>query len=175
MNATPPLSEPLGVDFVPFDPRHVAQMDIDADQKRFYGRVADNMAFRQVLMEPGLAWTGIYGGRVIGAAGIVKLTEYEGDCWMLVDRVPFRAWHGIARHMVRVFARAHRDGLWRLQARVRADFAVGQNFVRKFGFTACGYDTAAAPDGSDMIRYERIRFVEGRVPPGYKGDRGGPR
>lgn len=157
--------EKKGVDFIPFDPAHVAAMDVEAGAMRYYARIADNLAYRKILMEPGLAWTGLYGGRVIGCAGIIKLTEHKGDCWMLLDRVPFRAWYGITRQMVRVFARAHASGIWRLEALVRADTPVNQNFVRKFGFSVCGYETAAAEDGSDMIRYERVRFV-GAPPPG---------
>lgn len=125
--------------------RHVAALDALGDWRKMIRTAAAS----------GRAWTGLYDGRVIGVAGLGTHWAGRAEAWCLLARdVPVRAWPAIHRAALREIAAA---GLRRIEATSRAGFEQGGRWLLMLGFHAEGAMPAYGPDGSDHIRWARVR------------------
>jgi RimJ/RimL family protein N-acetyltransferase len=103
----------------------------------------------------GPAWTAMHNGKIIGVAGLGQHWPGRAEAWCLLAReVPMQAWPAIHRAVLRVLAGA---GYLRVDATARQGFAQAQRWLAMLGFVPEGVMHAYGPDGSDHMRWARVR------------------
>ena len=143
------------VEFVPFVPGHLAVLRLQAAQDLLQPLLADP-AYGVSIAVPGLSWSGITDGSVIGCAGILPQSPGRAIAWALIGSIPARDWVAVTGMVRRQIAEARRHGLWRIEAVVRADFPAGRRWVEALGFACEGLMRAYGPDRSDCYLYARV-------------------
>lgn len=152
------------VEFIPFEPAHLARLQLQAAQEMLQPLLADP-AYGESLVVPGLSWSGVAGGplfgRVVGCAGILPQSPGRAVAWALIGAVPRHEWVKITAKVRAVLAEAHGRGFWRIEAIVREGFVPGTRWVRTLGFEIEGLLRAYAPDRADCFLYAKVDDNDG--------------
>lgn len=136
------------IEFVPFEPWHLSQIEIPAAQaawiKPGYAEsLANNMA-----------WTGFIDDRVVGCAGFAPQWEGRAIAWALFGReIPKRAWTAIIAKVRKELACTAYP---RVEATVPFGFGAGCRLANALGFQVEGLLSKFGPDGSDHFLYARV-------------------
>lgn len=143
----------MHVQFVPFKADHVATL-----RARHPDDIPDvPMALARSLEVPGLAWSCLVDGDMVGSAGVAPEVPWRGVGWCIVRRdVPMRAWPAITRRARDVLAAAHLSGLQRIACFVDVRFGRGLVWARKLGFEPDGIARGYQPDRGDAVIYSRV-------------------
>ena len=142
---------------VPFEVAHgeaLLEGELNDDRNRPPTKLG---AFMPNLVHPGMAFSAIDNGYLVGAAGIAPLWEGVGEAWLLgADRIAkhSRAAARVARTGLLDVAEEH--GFWRVQAAMRSDWPELARWARFLGMTHEGSMPRYGADGSDYERYARI-------------------
>ena len=160
------------VQIIEFKKEHIEAFNFGAVDKQFEGDLF-NKANTGAIAEAGYTWSmvdpakgddrndreqaGGQGYRVLAMAGIFPLWQGVGEAWSLFT--PEALQHGVAFHLraVKVLKGFFDQGWWRIQTTVRADFETGILWLDRLGFKDEGLMEKYGPDGSDYIRYARVR------------------
>lgn len=143
----------MHVKFVPYQAHHVGELR---------ARCPDElpevpMTLARSLEIPGLAWSCLVDGALVGCAGVAIEMPWRGIGWCIVTRsVPMRAWPIITRRARDVLAAAHAAGLHRIACYVDVRFGRGLVWARKLGFEPDGIARAYQPDRGDAVIYSRV-------------------
>jgi hypothetical protein len=144
--------------FVPFAPAHLAALR-SAETEAWLAPLVARPDLAAGLEAEGLAWTGLAGGLVVGAAGVTRVWPGRGVAWALMYALPRPAWLAATRMAAHTLDAAHRQGLRRIDASVARDFAPGHRWARLLGFQPYALLRAYGPDGRDHIGYERLGWL----------------
>ncbi len=143
------------ITFTPFQPAHLDSIELQPAQAWLRGFAIDPAAFAAAAV-PGLAWSGVVGGTIVGAAGVLSLWPGRAQAWAWLAAIPPRHWTAIVRRMRAVLDTAGAQGFHRIEATVLRDFGPGCRLVRLLGFETEGLMRAYAPDGRDAFLYARV-------------------
>ncbi len=148
------------LEVVPFEPGHLLRLRPRAYERRFLGLIGDRDAYATALAVPGLSFTGLVDGAVLGCGGTYPLQRGVGEVWLALSEhfeigVPDRGWVWIDRAARALLAAALEDGFHRLQTAIEVDFRPGHNWVRRLGFSEEGIMRKYGPDGKDYMRFAR--------------------
>lgn len=142
--------------FIPYRPEHLAQLRLQSAQGMLQALLLDR-GYAAALAVPGLAWTGLVDGAVVGCAGFLPQTPGRCVAWALIGQeVPRHAWLAITRQVVAGMVEVRRRGFWRIEAVVHARFAAGRRWVELMGFEFEGLMRAYDPERSDCLLYARV-------------------
>lgn len=152
--------------FVPFCPSDLGGLRLQGAEAYLQPVVEGGAGHH--LAVPGLAWSGMIDGRVVGCAGVWPIWEGRASTWALFGEIPKPQWLRLHRHVLRVLERAHGLGYWRIEAAVDAGFAPGRRWVSALGFVNETPEAMAGygPTGRDFLLYARIdvaRLAASRV------------
>lgn len=148
------------VEFIPFEPAHLASLNLQASQASLQPWLAvlagqpEQLAARVV---PGWWWTGTIDGAVVGCAGVMPRWLGCATAVAMLGEIPPTAWvrvTGLVRHVLR---EVHRHGYRRVEASVEDGFDAGHRWAAALGFEREGLMRAYAPDGADCWLYARVR------------------
>lgn len=129
-------------------------------QKHVEKVVTEDEEHGKYCMLSELAWTGLWDGKIIGAAGILRQEDYKGQCWMALSAdIPMRAWPAIVEKTREVIEQAHELGMYRLWAAVLLGHYVGERFIQKLGFEPEGVMRYDAPNRKHQVLYSKIKFI----------------
>lgn len=135
--------------FTAFAPEHLAGIVPQAAQEGF---AAPGTA--ELLAVPGLSWTGLWQGRVVGCAGVLPVWDGRAKTWAILDaRFPRSQWIRTVAKIRRTLARAHALGYARIEADIDAEFVNGHRLARGAGFAPEAVMEGYAPGGRDVVRY----------------------
>jgi len=108
----------------------------------------------RALEGPGLAFTGIAGGTVVGAAGLVPVWPGRAIAWAVLSAMPPALFLATTRAVDRFLADQR---IGRIEAYVKSDFAAGHRWARLLGFAREGGPLRRFdPDGHDYDIYARL-------------------
>lgn len=113
--------------------------------------------------QDGLAFTVIYEGKMIACAGIAKQRKGIGLAWALYPS-NIGSYHfdpRIAKNKLKELM--DKNGFWRVEATVRADFPTGESYLRYMGFQRNGRLPQNEPDRTDSILYGITAKKNGNV------------
>jgi hypothetical protein len=133
--------------FVPYDPSHLA-----AYMPGVHPEVEAARA-----MVPGLSFTAMLDGRIIGLAGLLPQWPGRAIAWVLASNVPMRCWPAITRETIRVLEAAHTAGYRRIEMTARADDPPANRWALRLGFKPYAALWMYGPDGADHVGYVRLR------------------
>ena len=153
--ATPRAANGPSITFIPFHPAHLDSIELQPAQAWLRGFAVDPEAFAAAAV-PGLSWSGVIDGTVVGAAGVLPQWPGRAQVWAWLSAIPPRHWTPIVRRMRAVLAEAGMRGFRRVEATVLSDFGPGCRLVRRLGFELEGLMRAYAPDGRDAFLYARV-------------------
>jgi len=146
------------VDVVPFEPAHLARLRLRAAQAELQ-IVLGQPGYGNSLAVPGMAWTGLHAGAVVGCAGIKPQWPGRAIAWALLSDIPRRSWPEITAIVGRQLAAAHLAGYRRIEATVVDGWPTGRRWVERLGFGAVepphlmrAYD----PEGRDHWLYAKV-------------------
>lgn len=125
--------------------------------------------YAHLLLVPELAFAGIEGGRLVGAAGICPDSDWSGYAWLTLGpvRPSRRSWPTITAKTETVLAAAHARGLHRIWARIDPDCPAACRWIQRLGFAPEGLEEWFFPDRRDAVR---VRRLESSAPaPGAQG------
>jgi RimJ/RimL family protein N-acetyltransferase len=146
------------MNIVEYKKEHIDAFNFSAVAKQFEG-ACYNKARTAAIAQSGHTWSMLEDGRVLALGGIVPFYDEGGvgEAWFLSTPEALR--HGIALHrrVVKLFKSFFDQGWWRIQTTVRADFTTGIVWLDRLGFKDEGLMEKYGPDGSDYIRYARVR------------------
>lgn len=138
------------VTFLPFDPSHLALLDLQPAQWEFASQVKDR-AYGAMLRDTGVAVSAIVpdanGVRLIGCAGIVPQWPGRAVAWVLMGRARKNDWTPIVRRMRAMIASAHRTGTTRIEATCDTGFGPGKRLLTLLGFRIEGTMDFYSPEG----------------------------
>ncbi len=105
------------------------------------------------------AYSTFYDGELIVCSGVIHKTSYVGIAWMMPDTDPEKL-RLIDPQVCRktMLEIRERFGYRRLEATVRADFAVGHSYMKYLGFKVEGLMIACEPDGTNSFMYARTEW-----------------
>ncbi|MEZ5665875.1 MAG: hypothetical protein R3F55_00235 [Alphaproteobacteria bacterium] len=151
MSVGPTKAAPMVV--VPMTAGHLTRLRLQPAQAVLAPLVAEP-GYGAMLAEAGPAFAGLCGDRVVGCAGVVRLTAQRGHAWALLA---CDAGHSLtAIHRAVVGFLAHQR-MRRIETAVDAEFAAGHRWARMLGFECEGLMRAYGPDGRDAHLYARTR------------------
>lgn len=111
----------------------------------------------RLLVEGGDARVFVVDGRIVGATGVSNWTPWRARAWTIMDDADPR----LALPMIRLARAAldekHAEGIHRIEADVRADFAEGFRWARALGFLPECVMRGFAHDRADHILFARVR------------------
>ena len=136
----------------PFKPEHLLTMNVQEAQRGALPSLTPEYAQR--LQNAGPAFTGFVDGRVIGCAGVGYLSSSNAILWSVLAEGAGRHMVGIHRCALRLLSTLT---IRRIEADVLKGFEPGCRWLEKLGFEYEGPLRAYGEDGSDYMRYARIR------------------
>ena len=143
------------VEVRPFRPEDVYTIEPQGRHVAALEAIGDWRAMIRTAAASGPAWTALHDGRVLGVAGLGVHWAGRAEAWCLLTRdVPARLWPALHRAALRGIAEA---GYRRIEASAKTGFEQGQRWLRMLGFVPEGLMPAYGPDGSDHMRWARVR------------------
>lgn len=139
---------------VPLAPQHLAALELQAAQAVLAPLLAAP-GYAETLIAAGPAFAGLVDGRVVGCAGVVRLSSHRGHAWALLGRVPPKRFAAVHKAIARFL---DRQALRRLETAVDSDFAAGHRWAGMLGFVREGRMRAYGLDGRDADLYARVRM-----------------
>lgn len=162
----------------PFRPEDLHRLELQHVQKGEDALIEDPPA----LADGGEAWTmidahesGFLLPRVRACGGLLYFTAARAKAWSLIGReLSRREWGFLARRMAKRLDELQHEGLRRVEAETRLDFAGGHKFLLHLGFRFEGVQYGAAHDGAplglfarlgnvdfphNLVRYEKVRSL----------------
>ena len=137
---------------IAFRPEHFQRIDLQATQRMALSYVTPE--YTMAIAEAGPALTVLSGDKVLGCGGIALMPFGVGMLWAFVDG-------GAGPHFVAIHRITSRfiDAVKvrRLETAVQDGFQPGCRWVEMLGFQKEGLMRSYGPDGSDFLRYARIR------------------
>jgi len=141
--------------FVTMDPADLSLIDLRADIAEACPALTDP-AFAAALAG-GYALTAIDGCRTVAAGGVMPYWPGCGRAWLAPGNgLRRRYWPAITEATIAVFARAHADGMARIETVVREDMPANHFWARRLGFESEGLMRRWGPEGKDYRLYARI-------------------
>lgn len=140
------------VQFIPFQARHLLELDIQPAQYEWAARVL-RPGYADNLESAGPAWTGVLDGKVVGCAGIMPQWEGYAIVWAYFGMLPPRHWPRVVRFIRKTLDAA---GTRRLEANVVVGHGAACRLVNLLGFEIEGARKAFSPDGNDCFLYGRV-------------------
>lgn len=104
----------------------------------------------------GRAWTLTQAGRVVACGGLAPDGAGRAAAWTLMGALGEATGLAAARACRRMLA-SWGGEFRRIEARTRADFPAGADFLHWLGFEFEGVARAWGPDGADYIVYARVQ------------------
>lgn len=146
----------MSIRFVPFRPEHMGDIELQEAQACF--RVLMSKAtYGQALCEPGLSFSGLVNGIIVGCAGVLPHWPGRAIAWaVLSNQIPARAWPAITRKVIQVFDAAHAQGHARIECTVDCEHYTGMEWVRRLGFDKPVRLERYSPQGRDHFLYRRF-------------------
>ncbi len=146
---------PSRLEFVPFEPSHLASLRLQAAQAYLQPLMA-RPEYGAAMVGPH-AWSGAADGRIVGCAGVLAQWPGRAICWALLSRdLRTHDFQRVHRKVTAVLARVHAEGTRRIETSVDAGFDAGHRWVRALGFAPEGLMRAYSPEGRDHLLYARI-------------------
>lgn len=139
---------------VPFQPEHLTEIDLQAEQSEAAAQLRDENYTRALSAHD--SWTGIIDGRVVACAGCITLWPGRHQVWAVISAT-------IGASGMLQLSKAVLRGLalktGRIEAIVAADFKAGHRWARLMGFQL---DTPVPmrrwfPGGGDACLYSRVQ------------------
>lgn len=147
------------MEFRKFDSNDLIALNLQEFQKHVEAVITADDEHGKLCMISKLAWTGLWDGKIIGAAGILKQDTHKGQCWMVfAENIPMRAWPIIVRKTRMVLEEAHKLGMVRLWATVIVGHEAGERFIKKLGFEEEGLMKNDGPNLEHQILYAKINL-----------------
>lgn len=137
---------------IPFDVRHLTDLDLGAEERRGYGRLGTEM-FDALDQYDGAAWS-LLGedGRIVGCFGMLAVAG-TGVLWAVLSDQARANRYGLHRAAKRRLAQAQQlIPVHRMLAAVRRDFEPGRRWVMRLGFTHDGEFSAANEQYERYVR-----------------------
>ncbi|WP_022729777.1 hypothetical protein [Fodinicurvata sediminis] len=142
------------IEFVPFEPRHLQEIDAPTRDARHWIENADASG-----LVNGYAWSCLRDGACVGSAGVLPVWQWRALAWSFFGRMPANTWPAITRKTVRVLDQAHEDGLHRIEMSVIMRFPAGHRWAEMLGFTYEGPMAGYGARGETYALYGRVRYA----------------
>lgn len=136
----------MNLQFIPYEAGHLAGC---------FPLLPTEEAAKGVI--PGLSFSAVHDGVVIGAAGLLPRWPGYAVAWVLTGVVPLRAWPAITRETRRILEAGHNAGFRRIEMTARADDPPANRWARKLGFKPYAALHLYGPNGEDHVGYVKIR------------------
>jgi hypothetical protein len=140
------------ITFVPYQPEHLAQIELQPAQQRWRERFAVP-GYAEAIAVPGLCWTALDGDRVLGCGGLQPQWEGRALAWLVVGAVSRTAWPRIVGRVRQTLREA---AFRRVEMHVAQGFGNGCRLAAILSFTVEGLMRGFAPDGGDYYLYARV-------------------
>ncbi len=142
------------IDFIPYEPAHMALLDLQPAQLGILDRLGSGYA--QDVHIPGMSWTGMDDGLVVGCAGFIPVWNARATAWALFSKIPPRQWPRIVRFMRSQCAQLRAKGFRRVDATVVATFGPGIHLAHLVGMQVEGRLKAYGPQGEDHFMFASV-------------------
>jgi len=148
------------MEFRAFSYCHLAALRLQQAQD-YLQPVIETPSYGLALEVPGLAYSGVIDGQVVGCAGILPQAPWRAIAWALLSQeIPARCWPTIHRLVLRVLDEAHLRGYHRVEAVVDADFDAGIRWAEMLGMrceTPQGM-RGWGPEGGTHLMFSSVRI-----------------
>ena len=126
------------IQFVPFRPEHLDGIRLQPSQD-YLGAVLRDPSARFNAGRSRPAYSGVVGGRIVGAAGVMPAENGAAYCWALLSTlVPKWSWVRITRFVAAELTAVQQNGVRNLFTTVKEDFCQGHEWARLLGFEDIG-------------------------------------
>jgi RimJ/RimL family protein N-acetyltransferase len=134
---------------IPFQPEHLAQINLQATQRRTIAHMTSE--WLAVLAHRGPAISVIVDGEIIASGGLVLQSSRCGFVWAAFSHNAGRYFLGLHRAARRLLTLA--PTLDRIEAVTEVDFAQGRRWLELLGFRCEGRLPKDGPKGDDHFKY----------------------
>lgn len=145
----------MSVRLIPYEPWHILAM---FDKQHSQISVDDIQFLAVIYKNRGTAYTVIYGDKIMGCAGIMRLWNNVGEAWTYLSddlrAMPF-ALHRIAKRMLQQVIEV--SGYHRVQTTVNHDNPVAIRWAKALGMTCEGILKQFGPDKVNYGMYSMVR------------------
>ena len=114
-----------------------------------------NIEAMKILLNNGVAYSYFDGNRLIGCAGIAKITDNICEVWAVIDKDVKRYTREIYYYASALLEVA-RKSFVRIQATIRTDYSLECHFMERLGYKREGILRKYMADG-DYYMYAKIR------------------
>lgn len=114
-----------------------------------------NVEAMEILLNNGVAYSYFDGDRLIGCAGIAKITDNVCEVWAVIDKDVKRYTREIY-YYARSLLNAAQDFFERIQTTIRIDYLLEIHFMERLGYQREGTLRKYRADG-DYYMYAKIR------------------
>lgn len=144
--------------FVPLRVEHVPLVRLQGAQQYLHD-LTYNSDYARNLAQPGLSWTALDGGYVLGCGGYLPQNRGRAICWTLLsDDIGPRSFIKIHRFVKWLTDQTQRDERFRrLEATVLHDHEEGHRWMRLLGFKHRTILECYDELGQDYDLYDRVR------------------
>jgi hypothetical protein len=158
MRKRPAATLPGGV-FVPLD-RTLLDLAMATSRETPWRGAAEGDAFAAKVLQPGLAYALLHGGRLLGCGGIAPEWHGRALVWMIVTKLArpreIMVAVRVARRFLEIMQRGEPAALRRLELVVNASRPWCHSFPKALGFVLEGRCAAFGPDGADYLQFSRV-------------------
>ena len=138
------------IEFVPFQPEHLAQIQLPQHQAEYYQRLIRPGYAESLATGP--AWTAFDGDRVIGCAGLLEQWSGRSIAWAMAGDIPTDSGPSILEKLKSVLA----DQPGRIEITAPTNNGAACGVAMALGFVAEGMLKSYGPDGSDHILFAKV-------------------
>lgn len=136
---------------VEYKPEHLKDLLLQPAQA--YMRAYMNDEYAEFLNIPGMTYTAMHAGQVVGCGGLVPQWEGRAQAWTLISgEVP--NFLEIHRYVAKVLKECK---FRRIEATVDCDFVNGHEWMRILGFQWEGTMKCFSPEGRDADLYALVK------------------
>lgn len=145
------------IKFVSYSPHDISCIALQPVQAKWRDQFV-KPGYAQSLDIPGMAWTALDGGKVLGCAGFSPQWEGRVIGWAVFGTdIPKTAWPRILRFIRKQFHETlAKHGRHRLEITVPFGFGAGCRLAHMLGFQVEGLMKEYGPDGSDQFLYAQV-------------------
>jgi hypothetical protein len=140
----------MTIEFVPFQPEHLAQIKLPARQAEYYDRLIQPGYAESLATGP--AWTALARGRVIGCAGFLEQWSGRAIAWAMAGDIPTDSGPSILEKLKSVIS----EQTGRIEFTAPTNNGAACGVAHALGFVEEGLMRSYGPDGSDHILFARV-------------------